>query len=63
MPKKWVKSRQKKKKWVTSGIRVSGNRLGSLNGIMKEGNVPEDLKKYYSRYKKYTTKLSVKQRN
>jgi hypothetical protein len=47
MPKKLVKSKQQKNKWVTSGIRVSGNRLRFLNKLMKEGNISEECKKYY----------------
>ncbi|PNF28543.1 hypothetical protein B7P43_G14339 [Cryptotermes secundus] len=60
MPKK-VKTKEQENKWVTSGIRVSGKRLNSL---MKEGNMPEEFKYYYFHYKrKYTTKLSVKQKS
>jgi hypothetical protein len=42
---------------------VSGNRLRSLNGLMKEGNVSEELKSTIAGTKKYTTKLSVKKKN
>ncbi|MDR3131872.1 MAG: hypothetical protein LBU02_02130 [Rickettsiales bacterium] len=52
MPKKLTKTKQVKNKWVTSGIRVSSNRLRFRNGLMKEGNVSEEIKEYYSRYKK-----------
>jgi hypothetical protein len=45
MPKKWVKIKQQKNKWVISGIRVSGNRLRFLNSLMKERNISEELKK------------------
>jgi hypothetical protein len=51
MPTKWVKIKQQKNKLVTSGIRVSGNRLRFLNSLMKEGNISE-FKKYYCQYKK-----------
>jgi uncharacterized protein YxjI len=57
MPKKRVKVKQQKNKWVTSGIRVSGNRLRFLNSIMKEGNMPEESKKYYFHYKKIYNKV------
>jgi hypothetical protein len=52
MPKKWSKSKQLKNKWVTPGIRVSCNKLRFLNNLIKIGNVSEEIKEYYSRYKK-----------
>ncbi|PNF19814.1 hypothetical protein B7P43_G14292 [Cryptotermes secundus] len=64
MHKKWVKPKQQENKWVTSGIRVLGNRLKSIDdkgSLMKEGYMPEEFKEYYCHYKNYTTKLSVKQ--
>jgi hypothetical protein len=57
MPKKWTKTKQLKNKWVTSSIRVSCNRLRFLNCLMKEGNVLEEIKEYYSRYKKIYNKV------
>ncbi|PNF15974.1 hypothetical protein B7P43_G07494, partial [Cryptotermes secundus] len=63
MHKKRVKTKQPENKWVTSRIRVSRNRLRFLNSLMKEGNMPEEFIEYYYHYKKYTTKLSVKQKN
>jgi hypothetical protein len=64
MPKKWVKIKQQKNKWVTSGIRVSENRLRFLNSQIKEGNISDEGQKYYCEYKKiYITKLSEKQKN
>jgi hypothetical protein len=52
MPKKWIKIRQHKNKWVTAGIRVSGDRLRSLSKLRKEGIMSEELQKYYCQYKK-----------
>ncbi|PNF26089.1 hypothetical protein B7P43_G04923 [Cryptotermes secundus] len=57
MPKKWVKIKQQENKWITLGIRVSGNRLRTLHSLMKEGNTSEELKKYYSQYKKIYNKV------
>jgi hypothetical protein len=57
MPKKWVKSKQRENKWVTSGIRVSANRLRLLSGLMKEGNISEEFKEYYGQYKKIYNKF------
>ncbi|PNF39304.1 hypothetical protein B7P43_G16557 [Cryptotermes secundus] len=57
IPKKWVKSKQHENKWITSGIRVSGNRLRFLNRLMKEGNISEEFKKYYGQYKKIYNKV------
>jgi hypothetical protein len=48
MPKKQVKAKQQENKWVTAGISVSANKLRFLNRLMKEGNVSEEYKKYYS---------------
>jgi hypothetical protein len=48
---------QHKTSWVTSGIRVSGNRLRSLNRLRNEGNISEELKKYYCQYKKIYIKV------
>jgi hypothetical protein len=31
MPPKWIKIKEGKKKWITSGIRASGKRLRSFN--------------------------------
>jgi hypothetical protein len=44
MPKRRVKTKQPKNKWVTSGIRVSSIRLRFLNSLMKEGNISEEFK-------------------
>jgi hypothetical protein len=52
MPKKLVKSKLCENKWVTSGIRVSENRLRFLSRLMKEGNTSEEFKEYYGQYKK-----------
>ncbi|PNF39318.1 hypothetical protein B7P43_G16566, partial [Cryptotermes secundus] len=57
MPKKWVKIKQQKNKWITLGIRVSGNRLRTLHSLIKEGNTSEELKKYYNQYKKIYNKV------
>jgi hypothetical protein len=42
MPKKRVQTERQRNKWVTAGIRVSGNRLRFLNILMKQGNMPEE---------------------
>jgi hypothetical protein len=55
MPKKWVNTNQPENKRVTSGIRLSSTRLRFLNSLMKEGNISEEFKKYYCRYKKKLT--------
>jgi RNA polymerase-interacting CarD/CdnL/TRCF family regulator len=52
MPKKWVKTKQPKNKWVTSGIRLSSIKLRFLNSLMKEENISEEFNKYYCQYKK-----------
>jgi hypothetical protein len=57
MPKKWIKIRQHKNKWVTAGIRVSGDRLRSLSKLRKEGIMSEELQKYYCQYKKIYNKV------
>jgi hypothetical protein len=57
IPKKWVESKQCENKWITSGIKVSGNRLRFLNRLMKEGNISEEFKKYYRQYKKIYNKV------
>ena len=57
MPKKWLKSKQYANRWVTLGIRTSGNRLRFLNRLMKEGNVSEEFRKYYGQYKKIYNKV------
>jgi hypothetical protein len=57
MPKNWAKSKQRENKWVTSGIRVSGNRLRFLSRLMKEGNISKEFKEYYSQYKKIYNKV------
>jgi hypothetical protein len=43
MPKKWVKIKQQKNKLV--------------NNLKKEGNISEELKKYYCKYKKVYNKV------
>jgi hypothetical protein len=57
MPKKKIKTIQQDNTWVTAGIRVAGKRLRFLHNLMKEGNVSEEDKKYYSHYKKIYNKV------
>jgi hypothetical protein len=57
MPKKRVQTERQRNKWVTAGIRVSGNRLRFLNSLMKQGNMSEESKKYYTQYKKICNKV------
>jgi hypothetical protein len=57
MPKKRVKVMQQENKWLTAGIRVSGNKLRFLNSLMKYRNISEDFKKYYGNYKKIYNKV------
>jgi hypothetical protein len=57
LPKKCVQTERQRNKWVTAGIRVSGNRLRFLNSLMKQGNLSEESKKYYSQYKKIYNKV------
>ncbi|PSN49843.1 hypothetical protein C0J52_14129 [Blattella germanica] len=56
VPKKRIKIKQKTNNWVTIGIKALGRRLKWLKIIMKIGNVNNEFKNYYSRYKKYITK-------
>jgi hypothetical protein len=57
MPKKWTKTLQHENKWVTPGIRVSSRRLRFLNRVINEGNISEESKEYYIRYKKIYNKV------
>jgi hypothetical protein len=50
MPKKRVKLVQQDNRWVTAGIKVSGKKLRFINSIMKERNITDQDKKYYSNY-------------
>jgi hypothetical protein len=54
MPRKRVKIKRKENKWVTTGIRVSGNRLRLLNILKKEGHMSEETKKILLSLKKKT---------
>lgn len=56
MPKKRVKIKKLKNKWITSGIRASSIKLRFLNRLVKEANIPE-FKKYYCRYNKTYNKV------
>jgi hypothetical protein len=42
MTKKHVQTERQRNKWVTAGIRVSGNRLRFLNILIKQGNMSEE---------------------
>jgi hypothetical protein len=57
MPKKRIGVIKQENKWVTAGIRVSGEKLRFLNSLRKERNISEDFKKYYSNYKKIYNKV------
>jgi hypothetical protein len=65
MPKKRVQIKRNENKWVTTGIRVSGNRLRLLNILKKEGHMSEETKKKNTIVitKEYISKILGKQEN